>query len=113
MAGPDRPVAQPTPKDRVVIQDADPSGSGTPGGAYSTYSAQAQGMAASAATTASNLYSRLGAAFAERTLVYLRSSCQTSPLTLGYLDSENLGQLQESFDSLEQGSRKMLAQVSI
>ncbi|THH26967.1 hypothetical protein EUX98_g7215 [Antrodiella citrinella] len=87
LAGPDRPVAQPTPKDRVIVQDASTASGST---AYDAYSAQAQGMAASAATTASNLYSRLGAALAERT--------------------ENLGQLQESFDSLEQGSKKMLSQ---
>lgn len=36
----------------------------------------------------------------------------TSELTILRIDSENLGQLQESFDSLEQGSRKMLAQVN-
>ncbi|KAH8099770.1 lethal giant larvae like, C-terminal-domain-containing protein [Cristinia sonorae] len=87
LAGPDRPVAQPTPKGHTSAEAA----SGSPGSAYGAYTAQAQGIAASAATTASNLYSRLGAALSERT--------------------EGLGQLQESFDSLEQGSRKMLAQT--
>ncbi|TCD68310.1 hypothetical protein EIP91_011169 [Steccherinum ochraceum] len=92
LAGPDRPLAQPTPKDpRAVVQDASSGGGSTSGGsAYDAYSAQAQGMATSAANTASDLYSRLGAAFAERT--------------------EGLGELQESFDSLEQGSKKMLFQ---
>lgn len=65
VAGPDRPVAQPTPKDRVTVQNAEP---GTPGSsAYGAYSAQAQDIATSAAATASSLYSRLGAALAERT----------------------------------------------
>lgn len=69
MAGPDRPLAQPTPKDpRAVVQAASPGETGAgAGSAYGAYSAQAQEMANSAANTASDLYSRLGAAFAERT----------------------------------------------
>lgn len=40
-----------------------------------------------------------------------RHSSEAPPLMYHILSSEMLGQLQESFDSLEQGSRKMLAQV--
>ncbi|KAK7695037.1 hypothetical protein QCA50_002225 [Cerrena zonata] len=87
LAGPDRPVPQSyqRPKPHAI-------GEG-PGSSTSINSAanNARYIASSASSAANGLYNRLGAAMAER--------------------GEMLGQLQESFDSLEQGSRKMLAQT--
>ncbi|CAL1694488.1 unnamed protein product [Somion occarium] len=89
LAGPDRPMPQHFERSKPHAQEF-PLSAGTSVGASSIGTINAREIANSASTAANDLYNRLGSALSER--------------------GEMLGQLQESFDSLEQGSRKMLVQ---
>jgi len=92
LGGPDRP---PVPEAAAGTKSSAPLRPGAPLDRENSNASDASGKAKDIATSVSNttseLYNRLGSALAER--------------------GEMLGNLQESFDSLGQGSRRMLEQT--
>ncbi|OCH89538.1 hypothetical protein OBBRIDRAFT_881275 [Obba rivulosa] len=84
LAGPDRPVPPPTAAQRPIARPA-------PAQAMSEGTSSLTATAGSMSSGVGDLYNRLGNALAER--------------------GQMLGDLQESFDSLEQGSKKMVSQA--
>lgn len=104
VGGPDRPIPTPKPQ-RPQVSDTTSGNSGTsqPGSVADVANSASRGV--------SDLYSRLNNALQERGY----AGCAT--ITINHLTialcSEMLGGLEESFQSLESGSKNMLAQVCL
>ena len=107
MAGPDRPdppksIYDPTGRVAPVSPDAKAKDAGAAGSSVRAASAQMS-------SGVSDLYNRLGSALAERGYAVHSPSSRT--VTHACCVSEMLGNLEEQFNSLEQGSKNMVAQV--
>jgi len=100
VGGPDRPLPQKAPA---------PARSGSEDAAGSVGTAAA-GIAAGAAAAQTSIYNRLTSAVGERGYVTFFDWQQVQQLILLYY-RQILGDLEERFNSLEEGSRNMVAQV--
>ena len=107
MAGPDRPVPQPSKPSARSGTGRPATGTSAAGSSSQTsISAAAAGMSSGVA----DLYNRLGSALAERGYAS-RFIISKQEAHIAWF-REMLGDLQQSMDSLEQGSKSMVEQVS-
>jgi len=99
VGGPDRPIPE-----RIALEKTKSAEDDANGGVQST----AAGIAASAVAVQANLYNRLTSALGERGYVI----CLVIFHVFIGIRSQLLGELEERFNSLEEGSRNMVTQVS-